>query len=152
MMPRLPLSSGAVIVALLCAGTIAHADDAPPAPSNRSLLFNSADASAIARAIGDYERSKKVGVPVVADDQAPPPAVPNIFVSALAYYGEGEWTVWANGYKIVPGRQAPDFSVVSVSADKVEIVVAGDSPARFTLQPYQTWRSRSRDVVEGIVP
>ena len=141
-------------VALLLAASAARlpAAEPPLAPApapGKSLLFAPADASAISKAIADFERTKTTGV--VAEDVRPPD-VPNIYVSALAYYGEGEWTVWANGYRIVPNRQPPDFTVISVTQDSAEISVSGSHPARFVLHPYQTWLSQSDDVVEGIFP
>ncbi len=147
--------TGAKLLALFLAGSLPLRlwADPPPAtpPAAKSLLFPEADAAALAKAIADYNRMKNTGV-VAEESAAPPPDVPNIYVSGLAYYGDGAWTVWANGYRIVPGRQAPDFSVVSVSEDAAEITVGGSKPARFVLHPYQTWLARSNDIVEGIVP
>jgi hypothetical protein len=78
--------------------------------------------------------------------------LPNVYVSAVVDVGDGRWTVWANGYRITPGHQPPRFNVLSVADGTVEIAVPGDDPARFRLHANQTWRSRQRDIVEGIVP
>lgn len=117
-----------------------------------SLLFYEGDAHALSQAIRDFDRMRVTGAVVEEKQAEAPPDVPNIFVSALAYYGEGDWTVWANGYRVTPTRQPPQFSVIAVNADKAEIAVGGSKPARFFLRPSQTWRSRTNDVVEGIVP
>jgi len=143
----------AACAAVLLAGFgPASAQEDVPLP--RSLLFNETEATAVTRAILDFERMKVTGTASVEETTigAPPPALPNVFVSALASYGEGRWTVWANGYRVTPGHQPPDFTVISVNDDKAEIAVGGSTPAHFMLHPYQTWRSRSNDIVEGIVP
>lgn len=115
-----------------------------------SILFSGAEEIAVKKAILDYERMKVTGSSV--EEAVATPDIPNIFVSALAYYGEGQWTVWANGYRVTPQRQPPGFTVVEVDENKAEIAVGGAKPARFFLRPYQTWRSRTNDVVEGIIP
>ena len=138
-----------VIPVLLLGAAMAQAEDKAPL---KSLLFDPAEVATLTKAIADYERSKIAGAPVIEDKEAPPPSVPNIYLSGMAYFGQGQWTVWANGYRIAPNRQAPNFTVVAVNDSEVEIAVGGSDPARFKLRPYQTWRSRSRDVVEGIVP
>ncbi len=80
------------------------------------------------------------------------PRLPNVYVSAILDFGNGDWTVWANGLRVTPNSQSPLFRIVAVRGNSVDIVVPGDDGGRFVLQPYQTWRSRQKDVVEGIVP
>jgi hypothetical protein len=87
-----------------------------------------------------------------AQIEAAKPRVPNIYVSAVLDFGGGQWTVWANGLRVTPTRQPPMFKVVSVSGNTVEIVPRAQPSTHIRLQPYQTWRSREGDVVEGIVP
>ena len=137
-----------VMLALAAAGGPAVAADVAP---GKSLLFSADEAAALSKAVAEYERAETPGQKA-EENAAPPPATPNIFVTAIADYGDGQWTVWANGYKISPNRQPPDFTVVDVKADQVEIAVQGEQPTRFTLHSYQTWMSRSKDVVEGIFP
>lgn len=84
--------------------------------------------------------------------EAKRPRIPNIYVSAVLDFGAGDWTVWANGLRVTPDQQSPLFKVVAVHGNTVEISVTSDGGRRIALQPYQTWRSRQRDVVEGIVP
>ena len=135
---------------LLGSGPAAAGEDVP---LPRPLLFNEGEAGAVTRAILDFERLKVTGTAApVEEPGANAPESPNVFVSALAYYGEGQWTVWANGYRVSPGRQPPAFTVISVNDERAEIAVAGSKPAHFMLRPYQTWRSRFNDIVEGIVP
>jgi len=156
MMGRMPVrAAGPLLFMLLASMAPVRLPAAEPpqggVPSSKSFMFNSQEAGELAKALADFERMKSTGN-AVEETAAPPPDVPNIYVSALAYYGEGQWTVWANGYRIVPGKQAPNFSVVSVNEDRAEIAVGGTKPARFMLHPYQTWRARYNDIVEGIVP
>jgi len=120
-------------------------------PPSKSLLFSPEDAAAIAKAIADYERLETTGQKS-EDTNVPPPSVPNIYVTGIADYGDGLWTVWANGYRISPNRQPPGFKVVGVTADRAEISVAGEQPVLLKLRVAQTWRARSKDIVEGIFP
>jgi hypothetical protein len=122
-------------------------EDKPPFDS---ILFSDDEAIAVKKAILDFERMKVTGSTV--EEVTAVSEVPNIFVSAVADYGEGKWTVWANGYRVTPQRQPTGFTVVSVSGESAEILVGGSSPAHVTLRPYQTWRARTNDVVEGIIP
>ena len=138
-----------VVLALIVAGI--PADAAPPPSAAKPLLFSPEETASLEKAVADYERLETTGQKS-EEAAAPPSATPNIFVTAIADYGEGQWTVWANGYKISPGRQPPDFSVLGVKTDQAEIMVPGEQPVRFTLHSYQTWRARSKDIVEGIFP
>jgi len=146
-MTRKTLSGGCLAAALMACSAVAGAGEVSV---GNSILFNDADEFALKRAILDYERMRVTGSSV--EEAVATPDSPNIFVSALAYYGEGQWTVWANGYRVTPGHQAPGFTVVAVSEETAEIAVGGGKPAHFALRPYQTWRSRTNDVVEGIFP
>ncbi len=87
-----------------------------------------------------------------AATEAARPRRPNVYVQAVLDFGGGSWTVWANGIRITQNQQSPLFRVVGVRGDVVDIVVPGDGGGRFQLRPYQTWRSRQQDIVEGIVP
>jgi hypothetical protein len=87
-----------------------------------------------------------------AAQEAARPRLPNIYVSAVLDFGGGNWTVWANGLRVTPNSQSPLFRVVSVRGNAVDIFVPGQDGGRFVLQPYQTWRSRQKDIVEGIYP
>lgn len=139
----------AAFVALLAVQAIAQ--DAPPPSANRSLMFTPEEVAHITGAIADVNRPR---VETRVDDETGPakPVLPNIYVSAVADYGAGQWTVWANGMRISPGRKAPGFQVVGVKDDRVEILVEADSPMRILLRPHQTWLAASNNVVEGIVP
>jgi hypothetical protein len=122
--------------------------------SEPSLLFTANEVAAVRRAIAAL---KGVGTEEAAQakgalNAAPKPKESNIFLSALVDFGDGQWTVWANGYRISPGHQPPGFRVVAVKENTVEIVTEGEQPARFQLRPYQTWRAAHHDIVEGIVP
>ena len=127
---------------LLCAA--AQGQDAP-----KSLLFNPSETAAVARALADFERMNVTGQTV---EETPASHVPNVYVSAIVDFGEGRWTVWANGYRISPNHQTPLFTIVSVSGDAAEIELSGEKHERIQLRPYQTWLSRSNNIVEGIFP
>lgn len=125
-----------------------------------SVMFSAEDMKAINQAFGDHARpSAREASPQAQAAQVLSAVVeakrsrgPNIYVSAVLDFGGGNWTVWANGLRVTPDQQPPLFRVLSVHGDTVEIAVAGESETRIVLQPYQTWRSSQRDVVEGIVP
>jgi hypothetical protein len=121
-------------------------------PPASSLMFSEADVGAVEKSLAAFAS----GTPEVEAGKPEPetvkPRMPNIYVSAIIDLKGGDWIVWANGYRISPRQQAPNFQVVAVRDDAAEIVVAGDQPARFRLHPAQTWRSAHHDVVEGIFP
>jgi len=137
-------------VALLSWAMAVAAQPNQPIVGGSSILFNDTEEIALKKAILDFERMKVTGSSV--EEAVAVADVPNVYVSALANYGEGQWTVWANGYRVTPGHQPAGFTVLSVSDDQAEIAVGGGKPAHFMLHPYQTWRARTRDVVEGILP
>ncbi len=122
---------------------------AEEAPTRTSLLFTPAESAAIGKALSEVGRPQ-LAAPTSTEPNRP--VIPNIYLSAIAEFGPGHWTVWANGYRIAPGHQPPGFEIVAVHDDRVDIAVASDPPARFSLQPHQTWLSRSNSVVEGIFP
>lgn len=128
----------------------------PPKPPF-SILFTPDEMSAIEQAFVDRDHPSSAQVAAQAqaaaiNEEALRPRIPNIYVSAVLDFGGGEWTVWANGLRVTPDQQSPLFKVVSVRGNTVDISVTSDGGTRISLQPYQTWRSRQRDVVEGIFP
>lgn len=127
----------------------------PPKPPV-TVMFTPDEAKAIEQAFMDHDHpsaeqlaAQALSAAVV---EAKRPRIPNIYVSAVLDFGGGDWTVWANGLRVTPDQQSPLFKVVAVHGNIVEISVTSDGGTRIALQPYQTWRSRQRDVVEGIVP
>ncbi len=149
-----------IVLALACLGVqpVQAADvQASPQPNQAepapSLMFTPAEVAAIRRALSHIPLNPVSSVQAGAGSG--PPAVrtqSNIFVSGVGDSGDGQWTVWANGYRISPDHQAPDFTVVSVRDETVEIVVTGQQPAHFRLHPHQTWRAEHHDIIEGIFP
>ena len=123
---------------------------AAEAPMRASLLFTPAEIAALTKALSDVGRPQLVLSGSAAESGKP--VIPNVYLSAVAEFSPGHWTVWANGYRIVPGHEAPGFKIVAVQDDRVEIAVDSDPPAHFSLQPHQTWLARSNSVVEGIFP
>ncbi len=127
-----------------------------PPQTSRSLMFSDAEVDAVAKALAALEKVRETGIAAEADqapaEQPQKSRVPNIYVSAILDLGDGNWTVWANGYRINARQQAPEFKVVAVKDNLAEIVVDGDQPARFRLHADQTWRSAHHDIVEGIFP
>jgi len=134
----------ACLLLLLATGIAAEAQEAP-----KSLLFTPTEADAVAKAMAEFDRMNVTGQSV---EEAAAPQGTNIYVSAIVDYGEGRWTVWANGYRISPERQPPQFTVLAVKDDLAEIRVSGDKQDRILLRPYQTWLARSHSIVEGIFP
>jgi len=133
---------------------------APAVAPVASLMFTPQEVQAIDKAFADHLHppAEQVAAQVnaaalqQAQIEAARPRVPNIYVSAVLDFGGGEWTVWANGLKLTPTHQSPLFHVVSVSGNTVEIVPIAQPSTHIRLQPYQTWRARQGDVVEGIIP
>ncbi len=131
----------------------------PPKPPF-SVLFAPDEFQAINQAFADHDHpsaaqlasQRQAAAIVAATVEAQQPRIPNIYVSAVLDFGGGDWTVWANGLRITPDQQSPLFKVVAVRGNTVDISVTSDGGTRIALQPYQTWRSRQRDVVEGIAP
>ncbi|HIJ63640.1 MAG TPA: hypothetical protein HPQ04_13175 [Rhodospirillaceae bacterium] len=147
----------AVFLALL--PWLADAEEAPPVARKPSLLFTEGEVGAIEKGQTIFDRLN--GNPSAADSEAPSAAgteetplstQPNVTVSAVMDFGNGDWTVWANGYRIRPGHQAPGFTVIAVRHDVVDILVPGEQEAHLRLKANQTWRSRHRDIVEGLAP
>ena len=150
---RFRLAVALLAVAALMDGAVAQDAKAPPPP--RTAMFTSAEVAQILSAISDASKPhSNLATSAVSGDTIEPikPIIPNIYLSAVADYGAGHWTVWANGQRIMPGRQTPGFQIVAVRDDRVDILVEGDTPAHITLRPHQTWLSVSKDVVEGIIP
>lgn len=141
----------ALALSLLALAMPAAAQETP-APARRSLMFTAQDMAKIVGAINDGSKPRSAIQAPVAPGQPAKAVLPNIYVSAVADYGSGRWTVWANGLRIAPGREAPGFKIVAVRDDRVEIMVDGDPPERVVLRPHQTWLSASDDIVEGIIP
>jgi hypothetical protein len=139
----------AFAVLLAVAGPLFAAEE-PAVSQRKPLLSRPESVAALNKAIADFQRMEQTGQKI--EEGAPAPRAPNIYVTAIADYGGGQWTVWANGYRINPNRQPPDFTVLAVNTDRAEIEVKGEQPIRVTLRSAQTWRSRSQDVVEGIFP
>jgi len=146
------LRTALVLLLLAASAGFAQTPPADTAPGKRSsLLFTAGEQAAILKALSEVGRQAPAASQTEPAEEET--SFPNIYVSAVAQFGPGQWTVWANGYRIVPGRQAPGFQVLAVHDDgRVEIIVPGDPPARFTLQPHQTWMAQSESIVEGIVP
>jgi hypothetical protein len=144
-------AKAAVLSLSLLAFAMPTAAQEAPAQAKRSLMFTAQEMAKIVGAINDVNKPHSAQAPIVPGQPAKP-ALPNIYVSAVADYGSGRWTVWANGQRIAPGRKAPGFRVVAVRDDRVEILVDGDPPERVVLRPHQTWLSASDDIVEGIIP
>lgn len=145
-----------LIAALVAAGPPAFAEE-PPAGRKPSLIFTESELSTVEKALAAYDKISGNGAAAESETPGGPDEMPattqtNVTVSAVMDFGGGNWTVWANGYRIQPGHQAPGFTVVNVKDDMVDIVVPGEQEARVRLKPHQTWRARHRDVVEGLAP
>ena len=132
----------------------------PPKPPYPSLFLWPDEVAAINHAIEDRDHPPAGEIAAKAHEEAQKaaatdaskPHLPNVYVSAILDFGDGNWTVWANGLRVTPNSQSPLFHIVAVRGNSVDIMVPGDGGGRFVLQPYQTWRSRQKDVVEGIYP
>ena len=140
----------------------AAAQEAPPVARKPSLLFTDAEMIAVEKGLAAFDRLSGNASSAAADSETTPGAAgpeelpvstqSNVTVSAVMDFGNGDWTVWANGYRIRPGHQAPGFTVVAVRHDVVDILVPGEQEAHLRLKANQTWRARHRDIVEGLAP
>ncbi len=129
--------------------------------TNDSVMFSDSEFFAIKKAIADHDhpivkQHEEIAAQATAEKEESIEAarrkVPNVYLSAVMDFGGGDWTVWANGLRVTPDHQPALFQVVGVRGNAVDFVVPGDGGDKFELQPYQTWRSQQRDVVEGIYP
>ena len=144
------------LIALLGIPPVAGRAEEAPVTRKPSLIFTEQEVIAIEKAVNAFDKAQGVvGIPDNESsggggtEELPAVTQPNVSVSGVMDFGNGDWTVWANGYRIRPGHQAPGFTVVAVKDDVVDIVVPGDQEARIRLKSNQTWRARHRDVVEG---
>jgi hypothetical protein len=144
----------AIILLLTAIGYPAAAQQPAPQQVEPSLMFTPDEVNAIRKALvpQPVEEASQGGGGTDATAAKGKAKSPNIYVSAILDLGEGQWTVWANGQRITQDRQLPQFRILSVKQNAVEIVLPVDPPTKFSLHPYQTWRVDHHDIVEGIFP
>lgn len=90
------------------------------------------------------------GAPEVAAPQLPPiPTKRTITLSGVLFKGPGDWVVWLNGHKLVPGRTLPEIVGMDVERDRVHLRwfdIGLGKVIRLTLRPHQTY-----DVTSGLL-
>lgn len=72
-----------------------------------------------------------------------------ISVSGLLYRSPGDWIVWLNGHKLVPGTRLPELVDIKVERDRVHLKWFDIGMAKIlsiTLRPRQTY-----DITSGVM-
>ncbi len=72
-----------------------------------------------------------------------------ISVSGLLYRSPGDWIVWLNGHKLVPGARLPELVDIKVERDRVHLKWFDIGMAKIlsiTLRPRQTY-----DITSGVM-
>ncbi len=72
-----------------------------------------------------------------------------ISLSGVLYRKPGDWIVWLNGHKLVPGKKLPEIVDIKVERDRVHLKWFDIGMAKIiaiTLRPHQTY-----DIVSGVM-
>lgn len=78
----------------------------------------------------------------------------NIYVSAIVYEGNNNWSAWINNLKIMPGFDDPVIKVISITQDNIELFIKGGTVAndrRVRLKSNQTYVPTKGKIYEGIL-
>lgn len=77
----------------------------------------------------------------------------SLFVSAIVYEGNNNWSAWLNNRRITPTFDDPIVKVISIDQDAVELFIKGDTVAndrRVRLKANQTYLPTKAKIYEGI--
>lgn len=75
-----------------------------------------------------------------------------LHLSSILYFAPDRWTIWLQGRRFTPQTQAPDITILQVTADAVSLHYkrAGSSETiQVTLRPHQSVNLLSGSVSEG---
>lgn len=122
----------------------------PPFP--KSLLFSEQERQRIAALLAAKSTQLSSGGPA-ADVTAPDPK-PNVYLSALVFTSDNDWSAWINGLRFRPGGAEKGIRAVKATSRWVELDVdtIEGLTVRVRLSPNQTYLSSQDKVVDGIVP
>ncbi|MCP4393757.1 MAG: hypothetical protein GY804_05755 [Alphaproteobacteria bacterium] len=76
-----------------------------------------------------------------------------LFVSAIVYEGNDNWSAWINNKKIMPSFDDPIVKVISINHEVVELFIKGDTVSndrRVRLRANQTYVPTKAKIYEGI--
>ncbi len=168
MMKKTTASMAILMAALITQALPARAQDAAEPVGNRvmdrSFFFKSEDLDAIAKAEAGTLPVAAIpgGEAVLAalppgytlDAQGLPVAPPirKLRLAGVLYRGPGDWIVWLNGKKIVPGNMPEELKDIDVQADRVTLKwldAASNRILTIRLRPHQTYDIDLEMVIPG---
>jgi hypothetical protein len=149
-MKRILLILPLVLTAFLATAQEEGGETPPLRPLPPSLFFTPDEAARLEAIL--WGKKDKVASHEVAP--VAPEARPNVYLSALVYQGENDWSAWINGVKFRPGGAAKGIRVVKATERWVEMDVdTADGPTvRVRLKPNQTYLSAKDKIVDGVFP
>jgi len=75
-----------------------------------------------------------------------------LHLGAVLYYGPGDWVLWLDNQRWVPGTYRADLRIVDVKPGEVHfrwLASANAEPRTVTLRAYQTYNVATGRIVEG---
>ncbi|CAA6605613.1 exported hypothetical protein [Rhodospirillaceae bacterium LM-1] len=122
----------------------------------KTLLYTSEESDKIESFLTELPKAftDADGKPKVLQDAPQDDAKPNIYLSALVYQGEKDWSAWINGMRFRPDTVEEGIRPVRATSRWIELDVdskAGPS-IRVRLSPNQTYLTEDDKVVDGIFP
>jgi hypothetical protein len=78
----------------------------------------------------------------------------NLYVSAIVYEGNNNWSAWINNLKVMPNFDDPVVKVISITQDNIELFIKGGTVAndrRVRLKSNQTYVPTKGKIYEGII-
>jgi hypothetical protein len=129
------------------ADAASKAGEMPP-----SLFFTPTEAERLEALYYNKPKVSSTAVPEIAPVEAEPR--PNVYLSALVYHGEKDWSAWINGVRFRPGTADKGIRPIKATARWVEMDVDTEAgpTIRVRLAPNQTYVTKTDKVVDGIVP
>lgn len=135
----------------------------PGASPRSSLFFSDVEIEMIEKAILDETKTVTMTMTAAPVAVIAPPVKtvalvygpPEVYLSAIVYFGPKSWNFWLNDNRITPESPMALVDVISVSHNAIEIalqVVSDRPPILVRLKPNQTYVARSREVIEGKAP
>ncbi|MBF0267605.1 MAG: hypothetical protein HQL44_03325 [Alphaproteobacteria bacterium] len=122
----------------------------------KTLLYTSEESDKIEAFLAELPKAftDGDGKPKVLQDAPQEDAKPNIYLSALVYHGEKDWSAWVNGMRFRPGSVEGGIRPVRATSRWVELDVDTDAgpSIRVRLSPNQTYLIKDDKVVDGIFP
>ncbi len=115
----------------------------------RSAASSNVGTGFVGGQLGDAGEGVDGEEPVVRPYYPPIPTKRVISVSGMIYRKPGDWIVWINGHKLVPGSRLPELVDIKVERDRVHLKWFDIGMAKIltiTLRPRQTY-----DITSGVL-